>query len=241
MTQTGAQCMGFNIQFTRPQSKRLSFSLKGVHHIVSPVIRLLSLCRPTTIFRRVIPVVVNSVERVFWRGTCAHIGVKIYKGFSPTVANGNSSASIQTISLVGNPITAPKHSTPSGMFLCITHAVLGTAFIPRQVLAVGLPLQTTTTLRMFADQPLSGGNFPITTRALTQPFTAAGGGFAQVTQNGQATKLPTSQINEIVSLWQWLKNGILSVSHSVFSFVENGLVRAGERLNLSRRPVLILA
>lgn len=85
---------------------------------------------PTTIRGFVIAIVVNTINRVLRRWFTSHIGEKINKVFSPSVAYGNSPASISFISCCLWISAAMNYSYPCfifrtrGMPRCISVASL---------------------------------------------------------------------------------------------------------------------
>lgn len=61
------------------------------------VLTLQKFCRPATVARFVIAVVVDAVERMFRRRRFAHVGVEGFERIKPAVANYNASRSVITV------------------------------------------------------------------------------------------------------------------------------------------------
>ncbi len=82
-----------------------------------PVIRLLAFSRPSTVFRRVVAVVVYAVERsTFWALT--HIRNKFLKRI-PSLANRDAPSPIRRKRLIGRVITSLPHMHPSVVNTCV--------------------------------------------------------------------------------------------------------------------------
>lgn len=90
--------------------------------IRSGVVDLLLACRPPTIVRGVIAIVVNSVDAVLARWSLAHVFKKILEGM-PSLANGYaSSAVIEILGMVGIRASI-SYSSPRIVGWRIAHSV----------------------------------------------------------------------------------------------------------------------
>lgn len=99
-----------------PFSKRLGLTLIRDHSIGSPVSRLLDLRRPAHVSGRVRAVVVDAVDRMFWRRSRPHVSKECLEGLSPPLTDGDASAAIERITL-GSGITASvQHPLPNSVF-----------------------------------------------------------------------------------------------------------------------------
>ena len=75
---------------------------------------LLFLGRPTTIVRRVVPVVVDAIKRCsFWARP--HVGEEVRIGVPPAVAHGDASATVVAKVMVCWRVAAAKHSLPDAV------------------------------------------------------------------------------------------------------------------------------
>lgn len=105
-----------------PGSQTHCFSIHGNQMIVSPVSVLLSRCRPPTIARPIIPVVIPPFDCMFWRRTKSHIRKKVFKPL-PSFTNFDPPAPvIFPASLLWIPATIP-HNTPNPVFYRFPHSV----------------------------------------------------------------------------------------------------------------------
>lgn len=82
-----------NAQIIAPFGHCLCFAVKGNQPVISAVALLFFVRGPSAIFRAVAKIVVDPVElatSVPW----PHVGVKVLKRLSPTLANGYSATAI---------------------------------------------------------------------------------------------------------------------------------------------------
>jgi hypothetical protein len=83
---------------------------------ISPIFHLLGRCRPPAVFRRIVPIVIDAIERVA-RRPLAHIRQKVPKIF-PSLANADPSTAVEMETALFL-ITAPLfHIKP--LCLCAT-------------------------------------------------------------------------------------------------------------------------
>lgn len=80
--------------------------------------------RPPAIARLIVPVVIDTVNRLAL-GPFAHIGKEVAEVTSPSLAHGDSSAAVARIRLVVRPVTATKHRAVAaiGRGLCVRSLV----------------------------------------------------------------------------------------------------------------------
>jgi hypothetical protein len=80
------------------------------------IARLLASCGPTTIGFRVGAVIVDTIQRICWRGLHAHVGEKLNKGCLPLRADRDASAAV--IAVLRRPwiIAAALHRPPCPVF-----------------------------------------------------------------------------------------------------------------------------
>ncbi len=82
----------------RPSDKRVRFSVPGDPSGSAVVSSLLALCSPAAVFRGVVSVIVDAVNRVFIRRSFAHVCEEVVKRCLPSIANTNSPAAIVGVS-----------------------------------------------------------------------------------------------------------------------------------------------
>lgn len=87
-------CSVFNSEFIAPFLKRFYNSIDFYNDSHSFIISLVSRCRPTAIFRRIVSININSIYRVSTRWLFTHIFKKIRKRMLPTLAHLYSTATI---------------------------------------------------------------------------------------------------------------------------------------------------
>lgn len=91
--------------------------------VIAFVVRLLNIVRPSTIFWRVRPIVVNTLNRMLWRWSLPHIGVEVFKGVEPAFAHDDASPAVTRIR--GNVgISATRLDVrPTAILRRVDHAV----------------------------------------------------------------------------------------------------------------------
>lgn len=97
-------------------------SIKLHLYNASLVLLLFFACRPTAVFGAIIPLPVDSIERVFAAGPFTHVGGKQIK-IEPSSANTYSLSAVEAVIIVGPVGASTNHSTP-----CFEKGVTGTPF-----------------------------------------------------------------------------------------------------------------
>lgn len=88
-----------------------------------PILGLLRLRCPATVFLAIVSIVVNAVDTVCWRGARPHVSQESLKGRTPFAADGNPSAAIPAVTR-GLGVLAPvDHQPPDFVFASLTKAV----------------------------------------------------------------------------------------------------------------------
>jgi len=85
----------------------------------SSIFYLLRMSCPTTIFRRIIAIVIYSINRIFTFWSFSHVKIKIIKRPTPSFAYLNSSTSIIRIFFIVFIITSLTHIYPYFIFGCM--------------------------------------------------------------------------------------------------------------------------
>lgn len=114
----------------------------------APVVLLVFVHRPITIFRRIRAVVIAPFDRMTRRRSMAHVGQKIHE-YIPSDTDRNTTASIAG-EVMGSRISATiQHVAPRAIFRRSAHRVRGVAMALFHAM---FTTQTLTTLPMFALQ-----------------------------------------------------------------------------------------
>lgn len=218
------------MNFSTPINKKLSFTIEGKPNTTAPISRLLFLRRPIAVLRSVTQIIISALNRVRLTRTFAHVSKEIFKVF-PTLANSNSATTVFRIMRIGRIGTSAKHLAPNFIKKC---TALSVSCVHR---LRPFNLQTTATSGVSASQAVRDRCCRTTAIAVAKPSTSTA-----VSHNNKSVKPLTSDIAKIAVTWKWLKRDVkICISHSVFSSVENGLVRLGDVLNARLRAVSILA
>lgn len=185
-----------NAKFSGPlrHSQPLSTELENM--IAPCVVALLNTSCPATVVWRVTKIVIDAVNAIFAGWTLTHIGVKIFKTFSPAITNRDAAPSISRVGFVVFAIAAIKNACPNGVFGCVCHAMC-------RVFPCGNFLaQATTTLCVTCSQTLSGVHGPIAAIALAQPLGFSVACCSDKTEHNKSAKTLAAYILYI-SVWNW--------------------------------------
>jgi len=194
--------------------------------VTSFIIILLDLCRPFTVFRRIILFIINAFDGVRWRRSFAHICKKGLKRSAPSIAHGNTATPIIFKVFNIRIIATVFYTTPRLVFnascfaMCFARTVQDTLayrFSYRQVALC--PNRQTVTMNALTI-PLSSTLHDIPYGRLRSfDSQESGVGFSS---NKLRTNYLTSKIDEFTIR-----------CHVVYSLTVNDLMRLGEGLRLS--------
>ena len=115
VSQPPLEKIGGNSGAPAPFGQRPCLSVHGNKPVVRFVVGLRQASSPFAVSGLVIPIVVDSVDRIFYRRPLAHVGEEVCK-ISPALTNGNPSTSVATkvfVSLVEAPLI---HGCPDFVF-----------------------------------------------------------------------------------------------------------------------------
>lgn len=108
-------CRSANFELPTPLARAFCFASKGKPKRISAIALLLRLERPLAVFRRVISVRVNAINRVFWRWLKPHVGDKVGKRFSPTATDHHAPPTVARKTNIVRVIASLNHRLPVGM------------------------------------------------------------------------------------------------------------------------------
>jgi len=171
------QCFVGDVGLSRPLCKGQRFVVKCITRGFrgrargSLVVILLGISGPTTIFRRVMAVVIYAINAISRSGAWPHILVKSFKRFAPALADGYTPTAPFCIIFVGRDIATHFHANPRSVFWRASHAMsarlfpgLGYHFLAQATAAFGIPLA----------QGINVYNYNIATIALAAPMDFSG-------------------------------------------------------------------
>lgn len=95
----------------------------GKEAIARGIVSLLKIVRPTAIPRLVIAAAVDTVNRVFWRRSRSHVGVKRFNRIQPTVAHSNAFPAISGPANIVGVGAAFDHQAPNSVLARMAKAV----------------------------------------------------------------------------------------------------------------------
>ena len=82
------------------------------------VVVLLTACSPSAILRRIRAIVVDPINRVFWRGLWSHVSKKVTKRLSPSVTHSNAPTTVVAIPFLIGVSASLYHGVPRSIQLC---------------------------------------------------------------------------------------------------------------------------
>ena len=126
-----------------PLSNSLFFSHKNNVVVSTFINALLRSSRPIAIFWRIPEIIIASLYRMFFRRSCAHIGVKSPKIFGPPFTHTNASPAIMRIFWPVRIATPTKHSKPDLVLWSLSKPMgngsLAGCFSPKTSARLGIP------------------------------------------------------------------------------------------------------
>jgi hypothetical protein len=123
--QSLADHIPFAAESSRPFRETHSLVADGYSASQPCVLLLLFMCRPSTISRLVIPVIVTSVKRVLIGSTWPHIVVKVLKRVQPPITDCNTAPAVTFICSVIRITASLYHSIPNPILGRSREPVLG--------------------------------------------------------------------------------------------------------------------
>jgi hypothetical protein len=119
--------------FSSPFSSSKSFSIECYHSRISSIVRVFRSCNPATIFRRVISIIVNSVNLMNVARAWPHIFVKVLKTINPSFANRYSTSTITFIGMCFGIQTPCFKRSPYPEFWRLGKPMSKSIFVANQV------------------------------------------------------------------------------------------------------------
>lgn len=197
------------MQFFAPIRQWLSFILKGQTNGAAFVVILDNAVNsPNAIFRAIVPVIINTLDRVFRAWTVAHILQKNSE-IVPTGINPNTPFSVVLKRCVVGIVTAVPHINPHTKFWSAAQAV-------RKIQVSNLMATTLApTACSIAAYEIVGRNFQLaTTSTLAQPERFFLSLIAQIAEYRQLAINKACTIKKTKGLWVGLKFNVrICVSH----------------------------
>lgn len=159
-----------NSRFLSPSSKTLSLAVEGKNSYVSTVACLFGRSGPSHIVWFIVAVIVNAINRVFYRRTFAHVRQEILKRLAPSLTDFDASSAVACIRNMLGIGTSGYHARPDKVFRrCIAWINAVAMFQRRLFLSQAILGVATTANSGFSTQGIRGGGVHITTRTLTKP------------------------------------------------------------------------
>lgn len=109
------QCIACYASYFSPLRKAFGFAFVSNKPVLSGVSHLFRASSPTAVIRRVRPIIINSVYRMFFRWSDAHICHESLKRTFPTVANINPSAAVIAKIFISWVFASANHINPDSV------------------------------------------------------------------------------------------------------------------------------
>lgn len=131
--------------------------------IIAFISSLLKRSGPIAIFLRIRTIVITSFNRMVWRWSWSHVGIKSYQRIAPSVTNRNSPGTVIFIRRISRVIATIFHVIPDLAFRCRGKAV--NPFVTRSSFSA----ITSTALSEFQSKNLLAEAFLFSAVALAKP------------------------------------------------------------------------
>lgn len=105
-------CHNTNSKMSRPFCNGHGEAMCCIPHISSPVVALLLLSSPPAIRRLIVPVVINSIDAIPRTRPWPHVSQKRLERVPPSLANANTSPTVQRVSFIRECIASGIHPNP---------------------------------------------------------------------------------------------------------------------------------
>lgn len=172
-TDTFCQCLVGHISFACPLCESQRFAVKCVALGIcrrswkSLIVILFGAGSPTTIFRRIWPIIVDTINAVFGARARAHIRIEILERVQPTFAHGNTARAPIWVVLAGRIAATISQSAPCAVLRGTRHSMLAR---PLSVSDGNFLSPTTTTFGISSAQAISIYNYNIAAIATATPI-----------------------------------------------------------------------
>ncbi len=156
--------LGYIYNF-RPFCYCLCLIVESYEAIRSLISMLLSRCRPSAIFWRVVTIIINSINRIFRGWSLSHISKKVLKRINPALTDSYSASTVIFILINIFIVASLFYTNPDFIFRDTVFAMFGSLFF----------LVTTTTYSCFSFsfQFIATDNFRISTFTLAFPASSS--------------------------------------------------------------------
>jgi len=193
---TFAQITCINSCYLRPLGNTHSLPLEGYFGIRATVVPLLLYRSPSAIIWFIITVIIDTIQRVRWVRSWAHILIKSLKRHRPSFTYPDTPAAIMVVVLIILFCASMNHGVPGFVFWRPPHAVNPVAY-PTATIPGATACKAVITNLLF-----------ITAIATTKPHGIIMLVFAYITQDSKATKSLAGQI-----FYAFIGNGYNLPSH----------------------------
>lgn len=185
---TTTQAIVGYIKKSCPFCYRSGFALICNEAIMTVIIHLLNICRPSAIFWRIRARTVNTFNRVVWRRALAHVGKEIWKRETPALAHDDTATAIIRVYSTVRVIAAGMNPKPDTILRSFGHSMCGTHK------AQSIRRCTTATCGMSAFYVRDSGSDLISAIAKTTPNSSTAGSDTLKSNDRQSVETLTSII-----------------------------------------------
>lgn len=122
---TTTQAIVGYIKKSCPFCYRSSFALICNESIMTVIIHLLNICRPSAIFWRIRTCTVNTFNRVIWRRALAHVSEEVWKREIPALTHNDIATAIIMVYSTVRVIAASMNPKPDTILRSFGHPMCG--------------------------------------------------------------------------------------------------------------------
>lgn len=216
-----------------PICKYERFGANGDPVITAFIPALYSACRPPHIALFVMTIIVNAVKRMFWRRAIANVVYKVLVGLEK---HFNTATAVTSILRMIRVIASSLCSGEYPIFRLMSVAVSKFANF------LDLTEQTSATLLVARFQLLAHALNDAAAFAPTPPHRLSVCSGSGKSKDGKTVIDLTCQVDKVGTFIRnrFEGNGNICASHSVFTSIENGLIRPAREVSTQGRATLIL-
>ncbi len=193
-------------------------SLEGYHAILSRVIGLFASCGPATILRRVTQIVINPFKCESFSVRRAHIRKEVYKGAAPSVADGDPSGTVISVTGISGIRTPLIHLAPDIVDAGFTVSMSKMSGTP----ACFVEAPTTANAVLGPPQGVTNRDSCFAAVALTEPSTFTLSTARHLTQCHKATKSLASYVSRRLDMLS--RASYNSIWHGLHSFIQDRVI-----------------
>jgi len=198
-TEAHVKCDGLYSKEGGPLDDIHRAPVMGQKNIAAPVVGLNSVGGPSTVFGRVVAIVIDAVNAVLWGRLVPHVGKECLEGMPPLWTNNNASSTVVGVFWLSGVIATANQPRPTIIFSAACLPVSFKSFAGILIFKAATRNNAAVT-KMFASN-----NMSVATRAAAIPANSSTSLGCRAADNDEATKSLTSKVYKIRhNILQWI-------------------------------------